>query len=198
MKKVCCLIVSAICFMPIFGGCESSSSSSSGGLHPSGFLSDYSKLKQMSDTSYRYVNPNVKLSSYRSFIVDPVKPLFKYGKDTDVKTWDDVAQLRAYMQSIIEKTIWNEYTIVDKPGPDVARARAAITEVKRATAFSKASVTVEIEIVDSQTGGQIAALVETQEKGGPLGEYYDWENAKKIMDEWGDRFRDRLREIQEI
>jgi hypothetical protein len=182
--------------MPICGGCGSTSSSSSAGLHPSGFLSDYSKLKQMSDTSYRYVNRNVNFSSYRNFIVDPVKPLFKYGKDTDVKTWDDVAQLRAYMQNVIEKTIWTEYTIVDKPGPGVARARAAITGVKRASTLSKASVSVEMEIVDSQTGEQIAALVETQQKGGSLGEYYDWENAKQIMDEWGERFRMRLRDIQ--
>jgi len=194
MKRMYLLILFAICLVPIFGGCQSSSST---GLRQSGFLSDYSRLKRISDTSYRYVNPDIRFNEYRRFVVDPVKPLLNYGKDSDVKTWDDVADLRAYMQGVIEDAIVTEYRIVDNPGPGVARARAAITDVKKASAFSKGSVSVEIEIVDSQTGEQIAALVETQQKGGPLGEYYRWENVKKIMDDWGLRFRERLREIQD-
>jgi hypothetical protein len=69
-----------------------------------------------------------------------------------------------------------------------------MTNVKKASAFSMSSVSVEIEFIDSQTGEQIAALVETQQKGGALGEYYNWENAKKIMDEWGARLRERYNE----
>jgi hypothetical protein len=195
MRRMYLLISCAISLLPIFSGCESSSST---GPRESGFLSDYSKLKQMSDASYRYVNPDIHLSAYRRFIVDPVKPLFSYGKDSDVKTWDDVADLRAYMQGVIEDAIATEYRIVDNPGPAVARVRAAITDVKKASAFSKGSVSIEVEIVDSQTGEQIAALIETQQKGGPLGEYYRWENVKKIMDDWGLRFRERLREIQDM
>lgn len=52
------------------------------------------------------------------------------------------------------------------------------------------------EIVDTQTGEQIAALIDSREKGRPLGEYYKWENAKAIMDEWAAQFYRRLREAR--
>lgn len=38
------------------------------------------------------------------------------------------------------------------------------------------------------TGEQIAALIDSRKKGRPLGEYYKWENAKAIMDEWAAQF----------
>ena len=191
MKRASLLILFAICFMPIFCGCESTSSSA--GLRHAGFLSDYSKLVRISDTSSRYINPNIDMKVYRRFIVDPVKVLFQYGTGSDVKTWEDVEKLRAYMRDVIVYAI-PDYVEAVAPGPGVARIRAAMTNVKKASAFSMSSVSVEIEFIDSQTGEQIAALVETQQKGGALGEYYNWENAKKIMDEWGARLRERYNE----
>jgi hypothetical protein len=178
--------------MSIFCGCESSSSSA--GLRPKGFMSDYSKLVRISDTSSRYTNPNINMRVYGKFIVDPVKVLFDYGTDSDVKSWDEVEKLRTYMRDVIVDAIEPDYWVVADPGPGVARVRTALTSIKRASAFSMGGVSIEIEVIDSRTGEQIAALVESQQKGGALGEYYDWENAKKIMDEWGSRFRDRLKE----
>jgi hypothetical protein len=188
MKRAGLLILFAICFMSIFCGCKSTSSSA--GLRYADFLSDYSRLVRISDTSSRYINPNIDMRVYRKFIVDPVKVLFDYGTDSDVKTWDDIGTLRTYMRNVIVDAI-PDYVEAVAPGPGVARVRAAMTNVKKASAFSMSSVSVEIEFIDSQTGEQIAALVETQRKGGALGEYYDWENAKKIMDEWGVRLRER-------
>jgi hypothetical protein len=53
---------------------------------------------------------------------------------------------------------------------------------------------MEMELLDTQTGEQIGALVESQEKGRLLGEYYKWENAKAVIDGWAKRFYNRLKE----
>ena len=47
---------------------------------PSGFLSDYSKLQKIDDSTARYVSPS--LSNYKSFIVDPVE--LRFQRDADV------------------------------------------------------------------------------------------------------------------
>ena len=55
---------------------------------------------------------------------------------------------------------------------------------------------MEMELIDTQTGEQIGALVESQEKGVPFQGYDPWSGAKAIMDDWAKRFYDRLEEAR--
>ena len=52
---------------------------------------------------------------------------------------------------------------------------------------------MEGEVIDSMTGEQIGAVVESQ-KGSriPFSNLGDWATSKKIMDDWANRFRERL------
>lgn len=192
MRRVHLLILINVAVAAGLGGCESSAPSAK--VPATGFLSDYSRLEPISETSYRYINPKYDLGNYGKFIVEKVEVLFDYGTQAEVKNWDEVEQLRTYMLRALKDAIEPDLTVVSQPGPGVARVRTALTNIRRASAFKMGGVSMEIELIDSRTGEQIAAIVESQKKGGPLGEYYDWENAKAIMDEWGKRFYTRLKE----
>jgi len=75
MKKDIKLFVSVsfctLAVLAILVGCESPPPSEE--MTVTGFLSDYSGLEPISDTSYRYVNPKYDLGNYAKFIVDPVE-----------------------------------------------------------------------------------------------------------------------------
>jgi hypothetical protein len=193
MKRIRLLALFVIGAMPCFCGCESSSPPPA--VSPAGFLSDYSRLEPISVTSRRYVNPKYDLSKYSSFIVDPVEV---YLKDSaGVRNWDDVEKLRAYMRRAIIDALEPRYTAVAaRPGPGVARVRIALTNVERSAPFKLGGVSMEGELLDSQTGEQIAAVIESQKKGVPFRGYDPWSGARAAMDDWAKRFYHRLEEAR--
>jgi hypothetical protein len=174
-------------------GCESPQPSAK--LSVTGFLSDYSGLEPISDTSYRYVNPKYDLGNYGSFIVDPVKIIFNEQTKGKVKSWDDMEKLRAYMRNAFINALEPRYNAVGvHPRPGAARIRIALTNIERSAPFKLGGVSMEVELLDTQTSEQIAALIESQEKGIPFYGYEPWSGAKTIMDDWAQRFYNRLEE----
>ncbi len=177
----------------------------------SGFLSDYSKLEAQSDVSARYRAPGNRLGSYSKFIIDPVVIHFHTGSKSRGKIKEqDLTDLKNYMHTALVKAIEDKYEIVYRPGPGVGRARLAITDLKKTKIIQNilpigkvagtglGGATLEAELIDSQTGEQIGALVESQ-----IGErlsldgYSTWGDAKGIMDRWAKRFRTRLDEAHQ-
>ncbi|MHC4497877.1 MAG: DUF3313 domain-containing protein [Planctomycetota bacterium] len=193
MKKTILFTLTALGLVTVLSGCGPSSSTAT--VPPTGFLSDYSGLEAISATSRRYVNTKYDLSKYSSFIVDPVEVYFK---DTAaVGNWDDVEKLRAYMRRAVINALEPRYTaIVTKPGPGRARVRIALTNVERSAPFKLGGVSMEAELLDSQTGEQIAAVIESRQKGVPFYGYDPWSGSKAIMDDWAKRFYNRLEEAR--
>lgn len=178
-------------------GCKSSSSSA--GTQTTRFLSDYSRLKPISGTSQWYINPKYDLRNYSRFIVDRVDLLLEPGKKSGPKDWDEVEKMRDYMRTVIKLSIRRPNEVVTQAGPGVARIRIALTGLKGASAagLGTSRVSMETEILDSQTGEQIAAIVESQKKGGMVNEYGGkWRDAQEIMDAWAKRFYNRLDEAR--
>ena len=150
---------------------------------------------------------------YNKFIIDPVVIHFHTGSKAieerskgKIKE-QDIIDLKNYMHSAIVEAISDRYSIAYRPGPGVARVRIAITDLKKANVLMNihpasklvgsglGGASLEAEWLDSQTGKQIAALVESQ-----LGDRLsldglsEWGDAKSIMDGWAQRFRKRLDE----
>jgi len=196
MKKHVTLFISVsfctLAVLAILVGCESTPLSEE--MTVTGFLSDYSGLERISNTSYRYVNPKYDLGSYGSFIIDPVEIIVNEQTKANVKSWDDLERLRAYMRGTFRNTLIHRYNVVAaRPGPRVARIRIALTNVERSAPLKLGSVSMEVELLDTQTSEQIAALIESQETGVSL--YSDqWSGAKAVMDGWARRFYNRLEE----
>lgn len=184
----CSLVV-----LTMLTGCESPPPSAE--LPTTGFLSDYSGLKPISKTSYRYINPKYDLGKYAAFIIDPVEVRFSDSTRADVAGWDDLEKLRAYMHRTLTDTLIPRYRATAKrPGPGVARIRIALTNIQRSAPFKLASVSMEAELLDSRTDEKIAALIESQEKGVAFRGYEPWSGAKAAMDDWAKRLYNRLEE----
>ena len=184
------------------------------GVVKTGFLSDYSKLQSESESSYRYIDKTVS-GNYKDFIVDPVTVHFKEGakaikeKSEGKITEKDLKDLTNYFHDAIVKAITDAgYSVAYQPASGVARVRVAITDLKETGALNvlpQASLlgadvggaAMEAEVVDSVTGKQIGAVVESQ-KGSrvPFTNLGDWGTAKGVMDGWAKRFKERLEEGQ--
>ncbi len=205
MKNAILLMIVAVGLMLVQCGCES------GGQARTGFLTDYSRLRAVSDTSLRYVNKGA-LAGYSGFIVDRVDVHFHSGakgieeKSKGELTEQDLADLTNYFHAAIVKAISNAGDkVVHQPATSVARIRVALTDIEKTGALSvlpQASllgvdlggVSMEAEIVDSMTGEQIAAVLETQ-KGSrvPFSNLGEWTTAKNIMDDWAKRLQKNLK-----
>jgi hypothetical protein len=207
MKKTSLLMMLAIGITVIHSGCTAQRA------QRTGFLSDYSRLKPYSDVSYRNIPSQEVIRGYSKFIVDPVVAHFHtgskaIGERTKGKiTEQDITDLKNYMHDAIVKAISDRYGIAYRPGPGVARVRIALTDLKKANVLMNihpgskllgsglGGASLEAEWLDSESGEQIAALVESQ-----LGDRLsldglsEWGDAKEIMDSWAKRFRERLDE----
>ena len=94
--------------------------------------------------------------------------------------------------------------VVHRPGQGVARARIALTDIDKSHAISilpQASLlgagiggaSMEAEAVDSVTGKQVAAVVQSgQGSKIPFASLGDWTAAKQAFDGWAKEFQKRL------
>ena len=193
----CAKVKSVFLVLGLFfvAGCESSAPSAK--MPVTGFLSNYSRLEPISDTSYRYTNPKYDLANYTKFIVEPVEVIFSGQRKDEVKSWDDKEKLRAYMHRALVNALEPRYqAVAAQPGPGVARVRVALTNVERSAPLKLGGVSMEAELLDSQTSEQMAALIESQRKGVPFYGYDQWSGARAVMDDWAKRFYNRLEEVR--
>ena len=168
-----------------------------GGKHrkPTGFLSDYSKLVEESGSTLRYMN-EAALNKYSGFIVDPIQTRID---DPDRALSDeDIADLTSYMyDKVVEAIEKSDDRIAYRPAADVARLRIAFTDIGKSHPISIVpwssiaglgigGASVEAELVDSITGQQIAAVVQSKEGQSkvPFTTLGDWTAAKQTIDTW--------------
>ncbi len=175
-------------------------------VKPVGFLSDYSKLVRESDTSMRYVDDKAAVG-YTAFIVDPVQTRFYSSSDAakGKLTEEQIRDLTNYMHAKIVQAVEGAgLTVAYQPGPNVARVRVALTNIEKTDAINmipQASVlgagvgkaSMEAEIVDSVSGKQIAASLQSgMGSRVPFTNLGDWTAAKGVMDHWAKNFQKKL------
>jgi len=204
MKTTKVLMIVAIGLLVVQCGCGGKN------LAKTGFLSDYSKLRTESDNKMVYINKTA-LDSYSSFIVDQVnlhlyseakaRKEMEKGKITD----QDIADLTNYMHSALVKAIQDSgKKIAHKPGAGVARLRTALTDIESSAMISilpQASLlgagiggaSMEAEIVDSQSGQQIGAVIQSGAGSRiPFTNLGEWTATKQAIDSWVKKFQERL------
>lgn len=161
------------------------SSCATGGKSPSGFLSNYQDLNTgfgTADAMTSYIKPGVDLKKYDSVIIDPVTTVVATpGISADVSD-----QLAEYLRQSLTSQMGVSLKIVGSPGPKTLRFRTALTDViegqKAGTPVTTvhntahatltgtlgsaqvaafvSHVSFEGEILDSQSGERLAALVD--------------------------------------
>ncbi|HZS54465.1 MAG TPA: DUF3313 domain-containing protein [Bryobacteraceae bacterium] len=193
----------------------------------SGFLKDYSKLKpnpNVGENALTFVRADEQknLHKYIAMIVDPVQVYL--ASDADESKLPDKARGVAarYFHNALVGAVSSAFPAADQPGPLVLRLRSAIIGVDvdgeipaadksadsenaldRAVNIGK--VGVEMELVDSETGEQIAAMVDRENlgDGAQIGavnfsRQEKYAAAREAFDGWARRVREFLDSAQEL
>jgi hypothetical protein len=228
------LILSLTLAVAVFGSSCSQPATTTGGVKKiaanqeyAGFLKDYSKLAPNADLEgaekvYISEDAEKNLHKYVAVIVDPVQVYLASDADESKlpeKTREAVAN---YFRAALTRAVSDAFPPVDTPGPLVLRLRAAVIGVDaggevaagdkpsdpndaidRSANISK--VGVEIELVDSVTGEQIAAVVDREPLGANaqvgaanISRHDKSAAARAAFDEWASRVRTFLNRALEL
>jgi hypothetical protein len=129
--------------MLVVAGCAATQEAKS--VEKSGFLGDYSLLKEGQRSAFAqgaenqalliYKNPAADWRKYRKVILDPVT-VWMSGKDSQLKdvSAEDRQRLAALLWSKIDESLRKDYEMTSQSGPDVLRIQAAITEAGESNA----------------------------------------------------------------
>jgi hypothetical protein len=193
----------------------------------SGFLKDYSNLKpnpKVGDNALTFVNADQRknLHEYIAMVVDPVQVYL--ASDADESKLPEKARGvgARYFHKALEGAVSSAFPIVDQPGRLVLRLRSAIigvdvgNEIPAANKPANADdaldrginigkVGVEMELVDSETGEQIAAMLDRENlgAGAEIGAVHfsrdeKYAAAREAFDGWAHRVREFLDSAHEL
>ena len=183
----------------LLGGCAA------GGMddvEESGFLVDYSQLTPGGEdrAALTYVDPDVDFKNYDALMFDRVSVWL--SPEAEIRDVDPAVfkKMSDYFLNALVKAVEDGYTVVDQPGPNVIRVRAAITDVEPSDPVAKAlsvdnigtgGAEAEIELLDSMSSERLAAAVDRRQGAQPASRDV-WEDTKDAFDYWARRFRERL------
>ena len=133
----------------------------------SGFLKDYSLLKEAKDADgkpvMRYVSPRLTGQNYQQVMLDPVVfyPELKPSATADAATLESV---RRHLEQTLRAKLGARVPLAKAPGPGVARMRVAITSVNVQEAALKAYQYIPLAFVihkvsDAATGATMVTIV---------------------------------------
>jgi len=191
------------------------------GAQFAGFLSDYKSLKPSPnfENTLTFVKQDdaKNIHKYFAMIVEPVEIYVATNADVSKIPDQGRTALAAYFQNAITRAISDAFPVVQEPGPLVLRLRTALVGVdvggetggKGEDALPNAldigKVGVEMEMVDSVTGEQIAAAVDRQNLGAGavvgsanFTREEKFDAAREAFDGWAKRLRDFLDSAQEL
>lgn len=162
----------------------------------SGFLNDYSRLEPSPTHPGAWYEQWTDLSTYNTFIVDPVQMLATTTLRGDPVTPEIAADLTGSLRTELVQTLQlSGFTIATEPGPGIARIRAAITELAKSRRVSGreteiGGATAEVEITDSVSGKRVGAAVERDEVDSiEVGASRDpYNDARLVFRHWAARF----------
>jgi uncharacterized protein DUF3313 len=193
------------------GGCAATQEASS--VDKSGFLGDYSRLKEGQRSTFSegaedqalwvYKNPAADFRQYKKIQLDPVT-LWMSQKDSQLKdvSVEDRQRLSALLWKELNEQLSKDYEMTSQPGPDVMRIQVAITEAgdSNATMDTVSSIVPQLKLltgvkgmatgVSGFTGSASAELKVTDASNTILVEAVDRRGGTKslrgVTNEWHD------------
>ncbi len=163
------------------------------------FLSDYTRLEKVTDSTLIYSASENPLTGYKSFIVEDVQ----LGvSDSGLKP-QCIEDMMEYMELSACKVVLSNYNLSDTPGKDTAILRVSVTSVDPDSpiminphAQTLSGSMVEVEIIDSITNDTLLCIVESRPV--PLSRLSKWTTAKRTIDQWAGTLEDVLQQPVEI
>ncbi len=177
----------------------------------SGFMKDYSRLQPDSeDESLKWwEKEGVDWKRYNKLMIDPVVVYFHPDAKNRQIEPDVLKELTDYFRTVVIEEVQETYPVVDKPGPDVLRIRAAITDLVPANPFVNLVTTagmgisvdmggasMEAMFIDSTTNEVIGEVIDSK-KGTPvdinmLKGFTTWGYAKGALRDWAELLKESL------
>jgi hypothetical protein len=206
--------------------CSTTRQQTKGTIEPSGFLGDYSQLHEGTNDQARmvYFAPDVNWAKYTKIWIKPVElwksddpesPMGKVSPENQQKLID-------LLHTALYNTLSTNYTMVDQGGPNVLVIHAAITDAKKSkpvigaissiylplkligfakqelagTGIGVGSVTIEAELLDSQTNERLCAVVDSRSGTEAIRSKFTgyWGDVEKSFEWWAERLNTRLAE----
>jgi len=182
----------------------------------SGFLKDYPKFEPgaKGGADLVFIKENVDFKSYDKVMMDHV--VFWLSKDSKYRGIhaDELQELADAFHKAMADALKDGYPLVTEPGPGVLRIRFAITDVVATRLLWSTDTTVnseglvikrsmtkdynpiggasmEMELLDSQTNGRIAAAIDTKaaEESEVIKGLRKWGHAEDTFEFWAKRLR---------
>ena len=192
-----------------------------------GFLKDYSRLQRNTTVegnalSYARADAMKNLHKYIAVIVEPVQIYVATNADMSKMTSPARGALANYFRGALTAAVSDAFPVVEEKGPLVLRLRSAIVGVGvggataesdrtaddsevLASTINIGQVGVEMELLDSETGEQIAAFVDRERlgEGAEVGSarfsrYEKFMAARQAFDGWAGRVRAFLDSAHEL
>lgn len=214
----------AMCFlMVVITGCASTMQQRK--VSESGFLNDFSQLKEGTDDQalYVYIDESVDFASYTRMIIDPVSIVVSEDSDMAKVSAGDRQKMADYFFAVLNKNLGEDYKIVSSPSAGTMKLRFALTDIKdkNVTMNTISSIlpigialdaiglaasgshsfvgdaSAEMELVDSVSGKRIVAAVDSRAGGRYTGDFdfSDWGDVKEACDYWAQQIAMRLDEF---
>ncbi|MBA4394909.1 MAG: hypothetical protein C0407_15260, partial [Desulfobacca sp.] len=99
---------------------------------PSGFLTDYQRLK--ADPTEEGISwwerPGISWKKYKGFMIDPVEVRIDRAKAEREMKPEEMEKLAKNLRQAVVEVLKDRYPIVNQAKPDVLRIRAALTHLK--------------------------------------------------------------------
>jgi hypothetical protein len=211
----------AVLALSVAAGCAQTRQSRS--VEPSGFLGDYSQLREGTgdEAQLVYINPAADFSRYDKVMIDSVAMWAREESKFSELSAEERQALTDYFYRALHTRLGEDYQIVSAPGPGVMRLRAAVTEADDAnvtlnvvttvvpqlrlltslggwatdTAVIVGAAGLEAELTDSVTRERLAAAVDRRVGTKTLrGMFSNWSDVEQAFDYWAERFKKRLAE----
>ncbi len=204
----------------LFTGCASTKQARN--VEPSGFLGDYSKLREggKDEALLVYRNPHADISRFNKIIMEPVQIWPARDSDLNDSPEREVQRLISLLHSELLINLREDWEIVNEPGADVMRIRVAITEADKASVVLNmvstvfpigriisegknlasgthsfvGAASVEAEISNAATGEVLWAGVDRRVGGKTVrGSASKWSDVREAFKFWSRRLTERLR-----
>jgi len=171
-----------VVMLTILSGCASTQKEIDTATEFSGYLGDYSQLKEVDDDRYLWISETLQKGKYKKIILKPVST-YPHDLLKDHENAALIQQTAKELDKAFTASISKEFEIVSEPGPDVLLIRSAITENETytqgmtgwevipvgaiiggvmAVAGTRSRIVqlvYELEALDSTTNNRVAAVV---------------------------------------
>lgn len=179
---------------------------------PSGFLTDYQRLKAdpKEEGIFWWEQAGVPWKKYKRLMIDPVEVRINTAKAEREMKPEEMEKLARNLRQAVVLALKNRYPLVNQSGPDVLRIRAALTHLKPVSPAANIIATlvlmmpvdvgeaaVEVQFIDSQSGKILSELIAS--KRGSLMDVTEvwtrWDQVEAGFKEWAKKLRAAMDEV---